>query len=92
MAANLDRLERTLLELGTEIFRVKHRMEHLEKENNHLQEIIVSLRSLLDDKGLVSTEDFDEAVALDKIMARQASAGHDAFASPSDSELKKAIN
>lgn len=92
MSLKIDSLERTVLELGTEIYRVKHRMESVEKENHQLQEILVSLRTLLDDKGVISSDDFDDAVALDRIIAKQAGSPTDTFSTSLDSELKKAIN
>ncbi len=71
MSAKLDHLERTVLELGTEIYRVKHRMDVVEQDNNHYQQIFMSLRKILDEKGIIALEDFDDAVALDRILARQ---------------------
>jgi hypothetical protein len=91
MSQKLDVLERTVLELGTELYRFKHRIDVFEKENQYFRDLFVSLRGLLDEKGFVSKEDFDEAVAIDKILAKQANSLQDLpLAMPED--LKKAIN
>lgn len=91
MSAKLDHLQRTVLELGTEIYRVKHRMDLVEQDNNHYQQIFISLRNLLDEKGIIVLEDFDDAVALDRILARQSHSQGD-MQGMLGSELKKAVN
>ena len=92
MSVKLDHLERTVLELGTEIYRVKHRMDLVEKENSYYQEIFTSLRKALDEKGIISLEDFDEAIQLDRILQRQALSSADFMPSLMESDIKKAIN
>lgn len=91
MAAKIEHLERTVLELGTEIYRVKHRMDTMERENTYFQDLILSLRSLLDEKGIINTEEFDEAVAIDRILAKQ-NAASDGLAMGLVTDIKKAIN
>lgn len=91
MSAKLDHLERTVLELGTEIYRVKHRMDVVEQDNNHYQQIFMSLRKLLDEKGIIALEDFDDAVALDRILARQGSS-QEVQGLLTAGDFKKAVN
>lgn len=92
MSAKLDHLERTVLELGTEIYRVRHRMDLLEQDNSHYQQIFISLRKVLDEKGLIGLEDFDDAVALDRILARQSHSQGEMQSLLGCDELKKAVN
>ncbi len=91
MSIKLDHLERTVLEHGTEIYRVRHRMDLIEKENSYYQEVFICLRKMLDEKGMISLEDFDEAVHLDRILRRQSATNGDVMPF-ADNDLKKAIN
>ncbi len=92
MQSKLEYLERTILELGSQIYRVKHQMDEMSKANSGYRDIFISLKRLLDEKGLISAEDFEDAVALDKILNLQSAAasqdGLNAFAE----ELKKVVN
>ncbi|MCX6118902.1 MAG: hypothetical protein NT027_15300 [Proteobacteria bacterium] len=92
MSSKLDLLERTVLELGTEIYRVKHRMDLIEKENTYYQEVFVTLRKMFDEKGILSLEEFDESVHLDRILRKQASSNADILPFTNDADVKKAIN
>ncbi len=91
MSVKVDQLERTILELGSEIFRVKHRMDEVEKSNNTYKQVFISLKLMLDDKGIISADDFDEAIALDRILNLQNSSQNDLLSSLSD-DLKKVVN
>lgn len=70
MNKRVAQLENSLLELGTEMFRLKHRLI----ETNHNQEQIVkslqALKELLNDKGLVSSEEFDCAADLIRLIEK----------------------
>ena len=91
MATKIEHLERTVLELGTEIYRVKYRIESVEKENSYFRDLFISLRNILDEKGVINLDEFDEAIAIDRILARQAGSANEV--GPSHLEaLKKAIN
>jgi hypothetical protein len=91
MSAKLENLERTILELGAEIYQVKHRMEEVEKHNNQYQQVFISLKKLLDEKGIISTEDFEECIDLDKILRLQTSHNSELMSALSD-DLKKVVN
>lgn len=91
MSVKVEQLERTILELGSEIFRVKHRMDEVEKSNNTYKQVFISLKLMLDDKGIISADDFDEAIALDRILNLQNSSQNDLLSSLSD-DLKKVVN
>lgn len=92
MQSKLEYLERTILELGSQLYRVKHQIDEMSKINSGYRDLFISLKRLLDEKGLISTEDFEEAVALDKILNLQSAGtgqdGSNVFAE----ELKKVVN
>ena len=92
MSGKLEYLERTILELGSEIYQVKHRMDEVEKSNVNYRQIFVSLKKLLDDKGIISGEDFDEVVDLDHILNHQASGQTSELMSTLSEDLKKVVN
>lgn len=92
MNAKLEHLERTILELGAELFQVKHRIDEVERSNSQYQQIFSSLKKLLDDKGIISAEDFDEVVDIDKILKLQASSQGSELMSILSEDLKKVVN
>ena len=55
----LQQLERTVLELGTELFRMKTDVNSLRGFNSNFVEIMKGLQHILDEKGLISLEDFE---------------------------------
>ncbi len=68
--SRLDMLERTVLELGTELFNLKGTI--VKNQESHLQflAVIKGLKQLLDDKGLITLDDFDAAVELGEVLER----------------------
>lgn len=62
MDEQMSRMERTLLELGTEVFRLGNEMSAYREASESLSKAMRGLRQILDDKGMISSEDFDEAV------------------------------
>jgi hypothetical protein len=92
MQSKLEYLERTILELGSQIYRVKHQMDEMSKANSGYRDIFISLKRLLDEKGLISAEDFEDAVALDKILNVQGAAPSQDGVSVFAEELKKVVN
>ena len=91
-SSKIDRLERTILELGVEIHRVKHRVDEVDRDNRRYKMVFASLRKLLDEKGVIGTEDFDDMVDLDLIMDRQAQATNTDSLFASEMEVKKLAN
>jgi hypothetical protein len=92
MSGKVDQLERTILELGSEIFRVKHRMDEVEKSNSTYKQVFLSLKLLLDEKGIISADDFDETIALDRILNLQSSSQSNELMSVLSDDLKKVVN
>lgn len=60
----LSKMERALLELGSEVFRLKANMHALQTSHEKFVKIMEGLRLLLDEKGLILEEDFDSAIDL----------------------------
>ncbi len=65
----LQQLERTVLELGTELFRMKTDVNSLRGFNSNFVEIMKGLQHILDEKGLISLEDFDNAIDLGQAIS-----------------------
>lgn len=60
----LEKLERTVLELGSELFQLKGTIENTSESHEQLLSIFDGLKQLLDEKGLITVEDFEGAVEL----------------------------
>lgn len=65
----VDQLERTVLELGTEIFRMKSEVFSLKEYHEKFVEIVGGLKNILDEKGLINHEDFDAAIELGNALS-----------------------
>ena len=59
-----EKLERSLLELGTQIVYLKDEISSMKKSHNDLLQVMKGLRLLLDDKGVICLDDFDSLVEL----------------------------
>ena len=60
----VSQLERTILELGSEIFRIKTEVFSLKTNQENFFEVMKGLKMILDEKGVISSDDFDGAVDL----------------------------
>lgn len=60
----IDQLERAMLELGTEIFRLKSEVNTVQSANSNILEVMNGLKQLLDEQGVINSDDFDNAVNL----------------------------
>ena len=60
----VELLERTVLELGTELFNLKGMVAKTQESHEQFVTIIKGLKQLLDEKGLITRDDFDAAVEL----------------------------
>jgi regulator of replication initiation timing len=56
----LDQLERTILELGAEIFRLKTELTEIKTSNSNFHLTLNGLKDILDDKGIIMSDDFEE--------------------------------
>ncbi len=62
MKPNLESLESTLMELGTELFLVKSQMNSISRKNVELLRLVHSVQLVLEERGLVTREDLEEAM------------------------------
>lgn len=92
MQSKLDHLERTILELGAQVYRTKHQMDEITKINACYVEIFASLKRLLDERGIISSDDFEEAIAIDKILKLQGNSPNPEGLSVLTDDLKKVVN
>jgi hypothetical protein len=56
------------MELGADLITVKSSMNKYKKSHTHLLQIFKGLKQLLDEKGLVTLEDFDAAVEIGEVL------------------------
>ena len=66
----LGQLEHSLLELGTEMFRLKHQVADLGDFRDRLLGTLNGLKRILDEKWVVSNDDFDAAVELGDVLTQ----------------------
>jgi hypothetical protein len=60
----LQQLERTILDLGSELYRLKSEISTVKGYHENFVDIVDGLKKILDEKGLISLEDFESAVEL----------------------------
>jgi len=58
----LNRLESALLDLGAEVYAMKSQVRDLKDHRHRFEQIITALRGVLDEKGILSEEDFELAL------------------------------
>lgn len=68
-ASKTDQLERTILELGAEIFRIKTELSDMKQHHHNFVSTIKGLKEILDEKGLILGEDFEAAVDLGNALS-----------------------
>lgn len=61
MDNKIDQLEYTVMELGTEIFRLKSQISEMNSVQEGMTRTLKNLKDVLEEKGLISEEDFDSA-------------------------------
>ena len=64
MDNRIEQLEYTVMELGTEIFRLKSQINEMTDRQTQLNCLVNTIRSLLDEKGIVEEEDIDLTATL----------------------------
>jgi hypothetical protein len=68
--SRMDMLERTVLELGTELYNMKGQVQKNHETNVQFVALIKGLKTLLDEKGLITPDDFEAAVELAEVIER----------------------
>ena len=78
--ARIEMLERTVLELGAELFQMKSTIGKTEQSHEQFLALVKGLKRLLDDKGLITVDDFEAAVelgaAIEQFSSQQEHAVH----------------
>lgn len=92
MSSRLEQLEHSLLELGTEVFRLKNEMTTLTQYHESFVDIVKGLKAILDEKGLISRDDFDAAIDLGNAINLVGGAAADHPLLWQKESTKKAIN
>lgn len=86
----LDQLERTILELGAEIFRLKSELTDIKSSHTKFNTTINGLKDILDDKGIIMSEDFEASVEVNRMMSSEVEGD---FVTDQEMErLKKAVH
>ncbi len=68
MNNKLDQLERALLEMGSEMYRLKSELIEMRDNQGQFIKSMQSLKTLLDEKGMVTEDEFESALDLADIM------------------------
>ncbi len=63
MVVRMSKLEKSLVELGAEVFKLRHEMAEMRDFHACVVATLHSLRSLLEDKGAITVADLDAAAA-----------------------------
>jgi hypothetical protein len=82
----IRKLESTVLELGTEVYVLRNQLTKASSRNEQMLKIIQSLQKLLDEKNLISTEDFEIAIKLEDISQSEGGAMEDLRLQDADSK------
>ena len=64
MDNRLEQLEYTVMELGTEIFRLKAELNDMTDKHSQLNGVVSNIRTILDEKGVLEAEDLDISASL----------------------------
>jgi len=59
MSNRVSQLEYTVLELGAEVYRLKHEVKKMTSTNEMISSAFNKLRNLLDDKLIIDSDEFD---------------------------------
>lgn len=70
-ATTTEQLERTILELGAEIYRMKNQLDDVLKHHENFRSTVKGLKEILDEKGLILSEDFDAAIDLGNALSTE---------------------
>ena len=81
----LEGLERTVLELGAEIFRLKTELDDMRGFHKKFVSTFKGLKELFDEKGMIQSEDFEAAIELGNALSIEQSVTDPSF----DNRLEK---
>jgi regulator of replication initiation timing len=86
----LDQLERTILELGAEIFRLKTELTDIKSTNSQFHLTLNGLKDILDDKGIIMSEDFEASVEVNSMLSSERE--NDFITDQEIEKLKKSVH
>lgn len=70
MSQRSFKVENSLLEVGAEVFRLKHELTRILEQQEHFSKSLRGLKTLLDEKGVITAEDFEAAVDIVDVIGR----------------------
>jgi len=59
MSEKIEKLEMTVMELGAETYRLKLALNQLQAEKDHAIAVLNQIQHLLDEKGIIDTDEID---------------------------------
>ncbi|MFW7380048.1 MAG: hypothetical protein ACOH5I_14640 [Oligoflexus sp.] len=69
MSDRIDQLEYTVMELGAEMFRLKQELQHITSMKENMLSVLKKLQFILDEKGIIDSEEFDMATSLNHFLS-----------------------
>jgi len=69
MSDRIDQLEYTVMELGAEMFRLKQELSHISSMKENILSVLKKLQLILDEKGIIDSEEFDIATSLQQFLS-----------------------
>jgi|GEM_PF-4407469 len=84
-------VQRSLLDMGSQVFRLRQKVQDVKDFNEEFVKAMDALKTLLDEKELVSKEEFDSTIDLRAIM-RGMSESFDAEREPVEARNKNLPN
>ncbi len=91
MSDKITKLEHTMMELGTEMFRLKFLLRESTKLQNSFAKSLKGLKTILDEKGIINPDDFETTVDLNAIIEKLEKQA-DMETGRAESELKRDMN
>jgi hypothetical protein len=70
LQTRLEMLERMVLELGTELYNMRGTVAKQRDSHEQFLGIMKGLKQLLDEKGLITVDDFDAAIDIGEALER----------------------
>lgn len=68
VSSKIEQLERALLEMGSEMYRLKSELIEMRDHQGQFVKTMQSLKTLLDEKGMVTADEFESALDLAEIL------------------------
>jgi hypothetical protein len=68
MKDRIELLERTILDLGAEVYKLKHALVGATLKQQAMNKLLEGLRGMLDEKGLITQEEIEEASIMSELV------------------------